>query len=71
MITITKGRKVQGTNPTTGRPKSAKGTGTVVRVIDGNSPEAGFHGTVTVIRWTNGVESYHSADLDSSNIQGL
>jgi hypothetical protein len=48
------GHDVQGTNPATGRAKKARGTGSVVR-----TEERGFHGTVTVVRWSNGVETYH------------
>lgn len=65
-VTIAKGHKVIGTNPATGRTKLAKGTGRAVR-----TENKGFHGLVTVVRWTNGVESYHCANLDNSNVQGL
>lgn len=66
IITITPGHQVNGTNPVTGRGKRAHGTGRVVRTETG-----GFHGLTTVVLWTNGVESYHSANLDNSCVQGL
>ena len=66
MFSIAKGQEVIGTNPATGRPKKAKGQGTFVRVQTG-----GYHGATTVIRWDNGVESYHPANLDNSMVVGL
>jgi len=67
MVKIAKGRQVQGTNPATGRPKMARGTGHVVQRFENR----GFYGPTLVVRWTNGVESYHSRDLDNSCVVNL
>jgi hypothetical protein len=58
--------RIQGTNPATGRLKYAAGTGELVEYR-----ETGHHGTVAVVRWTNGVETTHCRNLDNSNVQGL
>ena len=65
-MTITANTRIQGTNPATGRLKYATGTGEVVEYR-----ETGHHGTVAVVRWTNGVETTHCRDLDNSNVSGL
>lgn len=56
-VKSTNGR-FEGTNPTTGRVKKIKGTGVVTRHESG-----GYYGLVTVIVWSNGVESFHPEDL--------
>lgn len=66
LITIIPGHVLTGTNPATDRPKRATGTGTVVRTETG-----GFHGITTVVRWTNGVETYHCAALETGSVCGL
>ena len=63
---ITATGSVQGTNPATGLPKAAKGTGRIVAI-----EESGYYGPVAVVEWTNGVRSYHSRDLDNSKVKGL
>lgn len=64
-IQIVQGVKLVGTNPATGRPKQARGTGRVVRVEPGT-----FNGPVTVVAWTNGVETHHS-DANRGLVENL
>lgn len=65
--TITLRTRATGTNPATGRPKRAAGTGRLL----GRTRFEGYYGPRVVVEWSNGVRTYHSEDLDNSNVAGL